>query len=256
EHVPDRLAGPCPARRLEERAEAVLRVGEERQDRNCEEARRDARGPEPGHRVEPEIRPRGPRLDAPGQPGIPRCERHVDHQVTVGRDGREQVQIAYDHRRLRGDGDPNARDADDGFENLPCDLESAFRRLVGIRGCAEGHFLPAVARPLQPGAELARLGPLNVDPALELSRLGVTQVAMRRPCVAVPAPELAPAERIDRPSEGHPRIFEPVDQLLRCKGQELDASPLVHGGSDTLHERRGWYALPDAHIVTWRVYMN
>ncbi len=256
EHIPDRLASPRLPGPGEERAQARFRVREERQDGHGKEPRRHSRRDQRRHGLEPEIGPWGPGLDLPQERGVHRCERDIDDEIAPARDLCEQLDVSRDARRFRGDADPKPRHPGDCLEHPARHLEAGFRGLIRIRDRADRHLLATLESAPEPGRQLDRIGLFHVDTSLELGRIGVAEVPVRRPRIAVTTAELASAKRIDRPAERKARVLQSIHELFSLKRAELHAPPLVYDGTDPFHECRCRFPSLVRHVVTCLVYMS
>ena len=238
---------------MEQRLQLRFAIREVGQHGHGEEPGGDTRRRQLGHGGQAEIGARSPGLDAAKQRRIRGGDRYIDDELARRRDLSEKLEVSRHGGRLGRDAHAEPWHSPDGLEHAPRDTEAPFRRLIGIRGRADGHFLTALPCLAQPGHEPAVIGPLDVDALLELLRIRMTQIAVGGASVAIPAAELAAPIGIDRPSERHSGIRQAVHQLGAVKASKLGASPLIDDRADALDEaRRGhsWLDHGTPHMLS------
>src|SRR5712691_4404265 len=195
------------ARPDEERAQIGLAVRQTRQNRHDEEARGYPAGGEPPHRLEAEIGPGRPGLEAPRERSVQRRDREVHPALRACRDLLEQYQIPTHERRFRGDGQAHAGHLHGPLEHAPGDLELRLRGLIGIRRGPERHKQPAASGALELRDERARVGQLDVDASLKGFGFVMSEELVGVAGKAVPAGHLAASVRIGVQPNGRGRAF-------------------------------------------------
>ena len=180
--------------------------------------------------------PGRPGLELPEERGVERDQRDVHPQVRGARDAGQELAIAQDAGGLGGEADAEPGDARHHLEHAAGHREARFRRLVGIGRGADGDLLPGVAGADQAAQQSGVAGLLDVDALLELLGVAVAEVLVRGTGIAVPAAQLAPAERVHGEAEGHALAGEAVQQVLRLERLERHAPAIVDDSAETLDE--------------------
>src|SRR2546425_2325297 len=241
EELEERLARPGPeeqhvrlgdlrtglTRPDEERAQIGLAVRQTRKNRHDEEASEYPAGGERPHRLEAQIGPGRPGLEAPRERAVQRRDREVHPDLRACRDLLEQRQIATHERRFRRDGQAHAGYLHGPLEHPPGDLELRLRGLIGICRGPERHKQPAASGALELRDERARVGQLDVDASLEGFGFVMSEELVGVAGEAVPAGHLAPSVGIGGPAERHWPGIQPIHEARRSKLTIFNAAALV-----------------------------
>src|SRR2546422_562060 len=241
EELEERLARPGPeeqhvrlgdlrtglTRPDEERAQIGLAVRQTRKNRHDEEASEYPAGGERPHRLEAQIGPGRPGLEAPTERAVQRRDAEVHPDLRACRDLLEQRQIATHERRFRRDGQAHAGYLHGPLEHPPGDLELRLRGLIGICRGPERHKQPAASGALELRDERARVGQLDVDASLEGFGFVMSEELVGVAGEAVPAGHLAPAGGIGGPAERHWPGIQTIHEARRSKVTIFNAAALV-----------------------------
>ncbi|CRI62855.1 hypothetical protein THIOKS1100004 [Thiocapsa sp. KS1] len=204
-----------------------IHIRQARDQRRDQNADRHAGLREPPHDLQASLRRGRPRLQPTGQVRIEARHRdlHRDQSKLGHRD--QQVQIAQDQGRFRGDGDRMAAVVKD-LEHGTRRPESALDRLVGIRVGPQHQGRGTIARGRQLLLQLTRSIRLPEETDLEIQTGRQTQPGMGRARVAVDATVLATAVGI------HRAIERDIGRLVVAD----ETAARIH--PDLRAQRRGW----------------
>ena len=228
---------PASTQALTTASQLLLAVGEPGQDRRDQHAARDAGLVQARERLDAAPgRGRAGLADAPDL--LVECaDREVDAHVGALGGGREQVEIAQDHGRLREDRERVAGAAE-RLDDAAREPVAALALLVGVGVRAHGDVLAAPARARELGGEALDGVDLDDDAPLEVVAPVEPEVLVRRAGEAVRAGMAAAAIRIDRVAERHARGPRHLaDDRARAHVQVLDLAQLA-GGIDVVVEQR------------------
>jgi hypothetical protein len=185
---------------------------------------------------------RGAGLEQPQQIRVEADQGDVDDQLGARGDFSEEIEIPHDGDALARDAHAEPAHAYDRAQDVARDTKASLRRLIGIGRGADRDLLAALARLLQRLVQPPRVRALHVDARLELGGIGVAEILVGGPRVAVHATDLAAAIRIHRPAERHARApgtgLEPVHQLDALELLERGRTPGVHDLPDAPGEAR------------------
>ena len=172
-------------------------IGQAGDDRREHDADGDVRLRQRLDRREAAFGRAGARLHLARQIRIERGHREHHHRRAMRRELREQIDIARDQMILGDDADGIAELRQD-FQALAGDLQLTLDRLIAIGDAADGDRARLPLGRIELFAQQLRRIFLDEDFGFKIQAGGEAEVFMRRPRVAVDAPVLAAAIRVDR----------------------------------------------------------
>ena len=215
---------PASRARHDDALDRAPRIGQPWDHRHHQYVAMDARFSQCRQRTHPQFGPRRARLQHSRQPRIKRDAGKVDRDLRALIDAREDVDVAGDQGGLGGYRKMQARELREYLEHRTRQPVLPLGRLVRIGRGSDGDGIVADRRARErPSQHLGR-HPLDEDAPLEVHRILQLQEVMGVAGVTVNASQLASAVGIDGPSEGHPGVGAPIEDLAHRHLMELDAT--------------------------------
>ena len=180
------------------------------------------------------------RLHAARERTVQGGHAHRDAAAVRLRHGAENVDVAF-HPRGLGDDHHRMSALGEHLEDGAGDSEVALHRLVGVGVGSERHRGALVAGLRELRAQQRRRVGLEHEPGLEVESGRESEVRVARPRIAVDAPVLAAAVRVDGPVEGKVGRVVPGDDGAARVGRE--------GGAELRRRKVVPVAIPIPSVV-------
>ena len=211
---------PGPGRRRRGQDGFQLHVVERRDHRRGHDRDRNAGAAQFFDGVKAAVRGGGPGLQQSGKPPAQGGDGNTGLEQPLGRQGRQQVEIAQD---AAGFGDDAERVLGVGqhFDQSPGDFQLTFNRLVAIGDNAQRQGGGAVGRPGQLLAQQRRCVMLGEQLALEIQPRRKSEMGVIGTGKAIDAAVFAAPVRVDRSIKGHVGRVVPGDQAAGLVRQHL-----------------------------------
>ncbi len=208
----------------------------------------DARLAENAQRLEASRYRARPRLDPPAGVVVGEGDRQPHEAIGLGRQPREELGVAPDHRALGDDRDGISKLEED-LEACARESERGFERLVAIGDAAQRHPLAAPSSRVELAAKHLGDVLLDDDLPLEVGAGAPPEVLVVGPRVAIRAAVVAAAVGVEAPAETevgavvlHQRRARalPIDLELRRRWLTLPIDMAFHPWIRWVEDALGW----------------